>query len=275
MQPVYLLSIILIVMLALFIWGRWRHDVVAAIALLAATLCHLVPYSQVFSGLSSPAVVTVGLVMVITKTITRTNLLESCHGYLQGISDRPGLYNFVLCTVTGFFSAFMNNIGALALTMPLAIHSSIKAKRSPSLILIPLAISSVLGGLTTAIGTPPNILISNYRQQMLGAPYSMFSFTHVGLPVAVVGILLVTLVGWRLLPARRAPAADSESLFQIEDYIAELLISDDSLIIDKTVAEVENLVKSEVVILGIIRKDTRYFYGATPPTFIGRGYFIN
>ena len=259
MQPAYLLSIILVIMLGLFIWGHWRHDVIAAIALLAATLCHLVPFSQVFSGLSSPAVVTVGLVMVITQTISRTNLLETCNSYLKRFADRPGLYNFILCSITGFFSAFMNNIGALALTMPLAIHSSIKAQRSPSLILIPLAISSVLGGLTTAIGTPPNILISNYRQQMLGTPYSMFSFTHVGLPLAVVGILVVTLVGWRWLPARRKALDKSESLFQIEDYIAELKIPAESLIVGKTVTEVESLVKSEVVILGIIRKKTRYF----------------
>lgn len=259
MHAAYLLSIILLIMLGLFIWGRWRHDVVAAITLLVAALLQLVPYKYVFSGFSNPAVITVGLVMIISHAINRTNILEICSQRMKPLLGRPILYSLLLCIITAIFSAFMNNIGALALTMPLAIHSSIQAKRSPSLILIPLAISSVLGGLCTAIGTPPNILISNYRATVLGQPYGMFSFTHVGLPLAIVGVLFVTLLGWRYLPARRKPSRRTDELFKIEDYVAELYVPDDSPVVGKTVVDIENLTAGEVLVLGLVRKKTRYF----------------
>lgn len=259
MHPAYQLLFIFLVMLVLFVSGRLRYDIVSALGLFAATLLGIVPYKQVFSGLGNPAVVTVGLVMIITKTISRTNLLDICNQKTKGLLDRPLLYGFSLCLITAFFSAFMNNVGALALTMPLAIQSSIKAKRSPSLILLPLAVCSVLGGMTTAIGTPPNILISNYREQIMGHSYGMFSFTAVGLPVAVIGIFFVTLIGWRLIPARRNPAAKADELFQIEDYIAEVLVPTDNSMVNKTITDVEHLVKGDIMVVGLIRQNTRHF----------------
>lgn len=253
MEASYILFLILFGTLILFIWGRWRYDMVSALGLLTAVIFGIVPFQKAFSGFSNAAVMTVGFVMIITTAISRTGILSYWVSRLKPLLKHPISYTAILSIVTAFLSAFMNNVGALALMMPIAIESSIKVKRSPSLILIPCAIASVLGGMTTAIGTPPNIFISEYRHEVTGHAFSMFDYSMTGLPIVTLGILFIATIGWCLLPARRKAALKTEELFQIEDYMTEVKIPNKSPAVGKSIKELEEMAEGDILVIGFIR----------------------
>jgi len=212
-----------------------------------------VPFEHIYSGLSNNAVITVACVMVISQAITRSGVLNPLVRKINNVSEYPVLHIGALTLVTAILSAFMNNVGALALMMPVAIQSAIKANRSPSLVLMPIALGSALGGLTTMIGTPPNMLISAYRQEVTGHPYALFDYSYVGLPVAIVGIFFLAVLLWRFIPGKRKAPKQAEDMFQVQDYITEVKISENSPIINQAVSEFEKSTKVDFVILGLIR----------------------
>lgn len=255
-QP-YSVLIILFIVMALFIWGRWRYDIVALIGLMVATATGAVPFALIYSGLSNPAVITVACVMIISAAISRSGVLAPVVRRMESLTSSASLHVGSLSAATATLSAFMNNVGALAMMMPVAIQSAYKARRSPSLLLMPLALASALGGLITLIGTPPNLLISNYRQQYTGHPYHFFDFAYVGLPLAIVGVVLISTVLWRLVPGKRKGPARSEDAFSVQDYVTEILIPPDSPLEGMTVREFEEAADSEILILGYIRKKTK------------------
>ena len=164
MHQAYLLFVVILITLALFIWGRWRYDVVALFALIVCAFTGLVPFTQAFAGFSNPAVITVVCVMVLTQAITRSGVVDYVVKRFTPATGIIVLHIGVLSVLAMVLSAFMNNVGALALMMPIAIQTALKHKHSPSLFLMPIAFSSILGGLMTAICTPPNLLMSAYRQ---------------------------------------------------------------------------------------------------------------
>ncbi len=252
LEPVLVL-LVLCATIALFIWGYWRYDTVALISLIALVVLGLIPPSEAFIGFSNPAVVTVATVMVITRTIGQTGLVELVVQHITPIIAHPVLHIGTLCFITAFLSAFMNNVGALALMMPVALHSAKQVKLSPSTILMPLSFASVLGGLTTAIGTPPNLLLSAYKEEITGHAFSMFDFTPVGLSLAIIGLLFISLIGWRLIPIRVKANKADEDKFPIKDYISEVIIPEGSPLIGKTRRELEQIAKGDFVILGFIR----------------------
>jgi di/tricarboxylate transporter len=152
----------------------------------------------------------------------------------------------------------MNNVAALAKLMPLDIQAARKAKRSPSLTLMPLSFASILGGMITLIGTPPNIVVAEFRATALGAPYRMFDFAPVGLSCAIVGVLFVTLIGWRLLPAALRTSDTGQKPFDLADYIAELRVPEGSSVIGQRVRDLdETAAKSDVEIVGLVRRGQR------------------
>lgn len=253
MHNPYALFVILFILLALLIWGRWRYDIVAFFALLVAVLVGVVPVREAFTGFSNAAVITVACVMVITRAITQSGIVDVMIKKITPATSNTILHILVLGVVTAVLSAFMNNIGALALMMPVAIQSAINNKRSPSIVLMPLAFSSVLGGLMTVIGTPPNILISSYRLEVLGSPFAMFDFFPVGVVVTIVGVLYVSIVGWRLIPEARRKLERSTEHFHVEDYITEVRVPKKAKIVGKSVREFEHLVEGDFVILGLVR----------------------
>ena len=176
----------------LFMWGKLRHDLVAVLALLAATLAGQVTMSGTFAGFASPATVTVALVLIVSRGLVNSGAVNIIARRLFPPLESPTAHVGALAGVPGALSSFMNNVDALALLMP--------AARSPSVLLMPLAFGSILGGLVTLIGTPPNIIIASIREQMTGQPFTMFDFTPVGGSIAVTGIAFVGLIGWRLIP---------------------------------------------------------------------------
>lgn len=252
MEP-YSIIIILIFTMILFIWGRWRYDVVALIALFVAAACKAVPLSQIYTGLPNPAVITVACVMVISQTLTRSGVLNRFIGKLGFLTENLTLHIASLSFVAMILSFFMNNVGALALIMPIAIKTAIEHKRSPALLLMPIAFASGLGGLTTIIGTPPNLLIAAYRQEITGHAFSMFDYFPVGALVAVGGFLFIIFIGFRLLPAGRKSPTNIVDMFKIADYIFEVKVTSRSNILDKTNAELHKEIDTDYSLVGLIR----------------------
>ena len=240
------------------IWGRWRYDLVAFVALLAALLTGLVPKELAFSGFGHPATIIIALVLIISRGLSNSGAIELLARVVVSGSRKLGAHIAIMSSLAAVLSALMNNVAALALLMPLDLQAAAKAKRSPSLSLMPLSFASILGGMITLIGTPPNIVIAEFRNDALGESYKMFDFAPVGIAVAVVGIAYVTLIGWRLLPKASRDVDSTKDLFDLSDYIAEIKVSEDSAAIGKRVSDLDEAVeKSDVEILGLIRRGRR------------------
>ena len=246
--------VILLATLVFFVWGRWRYDLVAIGALLLVYVAGLVPADRVFAGFGHPAVITVAAVLVLSRGLLNAGVIDSMSRTLAKVGNRISIQIVTLTGIVALCSGFMNNVGALALLMPVAIWLSRKSGRSPSLLLMPLAFGSLLGGLTTLIGTPPNIIIAMYRAQAGGTAFSMFDFLPVGGGVAVAGLLFIVLVGWRLTPMRKGTGEQGD-LFQIEEYISELVVPDKSKIAGQTIYHVTSKLEKdvEVNIVGLVR----------------------
>ncbi len=234
---------ILAVLLGLLVWGRWRYDIVALGALFSASVLGLVPENQIFSGFANPATVTVVLVLIVSFGLTRSGAVQFVTHALDPFANRPFLHMAMLTFLAAFLSMFMNNVGALALLMPIAIQSTQNAGRSPATVLMPLSFGSILGGLVTLIGTPPNILIANYREQATGEAFSMFDFAPVGGGVAVAGILFMLLVGWRLVKVRKKSV--HQELFNVGEYLFELKLPKESPMVGQTVRELKAMLREE------------------------------
>jgi len=162
----------------------------------------------------------------------------------------------VLSLITAVASAFMNNVGALAILMPVAIHIARKNGQSPSKVLMPIAFASLLGGMITLIGTPPNIIIATFRADYSGEAFGMFDFAPVGLAVTAAGILFITIFGWRLLPERKGQTSGSD-LFEIDNYITEVRVTKDSKIQGKVCGDIYKITEDEVQLLGLVRRKKR------------------
>lgn len=243
--------------LAALLWGRFRHDLVAAAGLFAAVILGLVPEDKAFSGFSHPAVVIVALVLIASRAIENSGAVAYAATRL-GNDGRPlWLHIAIIGTIGAALSAIVNNVAALTLLMTVEIQAARKADRSPALTLMPLAFATILGGMVTLVGTPPNIIAAGYREQALGAPYRMFDFAPVGGPVAVAGLAFVALIGWRLL---RVSAGASPTTIAEGEFQAELAVPEGSPVIGKLVDELdEEAEKADVVIFGILRKDASTF----------------
>jgi di/tricarboxylate transporter len=240
--------------LGLFAWGRIRFDMAALLALLAAVALGLTPAEQAFLGFAHPAVITVAAVLVVSRAVAASGAVDKLAAFAAPTTGPFWLQIGGLCLLGAGLSAFMNNVGALALLMPVAIAAALKAGRSPALLLMPLAFASMLGGLITLIGTPPNLIVATYRAQTGSQPFGMFDFAPVGLGVALVGVAFVALVGWRLIPLRRG--ARKTELFGIEDYIVEARLKPDAKAVGADFRQVEALLGDlDARLVNVIRGD--------------------
>ena len=249
---------LLLFVFAFLIWGRWRYDLVAFVALLAALLTGLVPVEKAFSGFGHPATVIIALVLIVSRGLSNSGAIEIVVRHLVDASRKLSTHITIMSGLAAGLSALMNNVAALALLMPVDIHAAKKAGRSPALSLMPLSFASILGGMITLIGTPPNIIIAEFRGDALGEPYRMFDFAPVGLACAVVGVAYVALIGWRLLPSGRRTADAGKELFDLANYIAEVRVPEGSPAIGQLVRDLEDqAAKSDVEIIGLTRRGRR------------------
>lgn len=255
-MDIIIIFAVLGIALLLFATGKWRYDLVALMALLLVVVAGIVPAEEAFLGFGHPAVVTVAAVLIVSRGLANSGIVDFI---VKGISKIGSYFTVQMTALTGLVaaaSAFMNNVGALALMMPVAVKMARLKERSPSLLLMPLAFGSLLGGLVTLIGTPPNIIIATFRGEINGEPFRMFDFSPVGLGVALAGLLFVTLIGWRLIPLRKGQVS-REDLFQIKDYITEVRVPEDSKLAGKFLQELGSVTEAEVLVVGIIRQSQR------------------
>ena len=241
--------------LVLFIGGWLRYDFVAFGALFAAVVTGIVPSDSAFSGFGNPAVVTVALVLMISEGLRQSGVVDLLAEHAVPDTQSPTLLIAVLAGLAAALSGLMNNVGALALLMPVALQTARKSNVSPTILLMPLSFGSILGGMTTLIGTPPNILVSNFRGAGANEPFAMFDYSWVGVPVALAGVAFVSLIGWRLIPTgRTAPSGDAE--FDLQPYITEVRISSGSILIGKFMLEViKELEDKDVTVAALIHND--------------------
>jgi di/tricarboxylate transporter len=257
LQQIFLF-IILVLVFVMLIWGRWRYDLVAFIALMGALLTGVVPISDAFSGFGHPATVIIALVLIVSRGLSNSGVIELLARYVVDASRKLAAHVGIMSALAAGLSAVMNNVAALALLMPLDIQAAKKSGRSPSLSLMALSFASILGGMITLIGTPPNIVIAEFRNDALGAPFRMFDFAPVGIACAAVGVAYVALIGWRLLPASRTSAHAGEELFDLADYIAEVRVPEGSLVIGKRIRELDDLAEQgDIEIIGLTRRGRR------------------
>jgi len=253
-----ILFALLALIFGVLIWGRIRYDLVAFTALVIAFLSGVIPKEQVFAGFGHPAVVIIALVLIISSGLSRTGAIDLLARQVIKSSRSLAAHIGIMAAVSAALSTVMNNVAALALLMPIDIQTARKAKRSPALSLMPLSFASILGGMVTLIGTPPNIVIATFREGALGEPYGMFDFAPVGVVVAITGVLYVALIGWRLIPVERSRHDTAQELGELKAYVAEARAGDGAKIVDMPVKELDPLAKeNDVQILGLVRQGRR------------------
>ncbi|HUF55199.1 MAG TPA: SLC13 family permease [Thermohalobaculum sp.] len=253
-----ILFAILAVLFGLLIWGRWRFDLVAFAMLMVAVVSGAVPVDEAFSGFGHPATVIVALVLIVSRGLTNAGVIELVARRVVDASRPLFAHIGIMSAVAAALSAIMNNVAALALLMPVEIQAAKKAERSPALSLMPLSFASILGGLVTLIGTPPNIIVASFRERTFGEPFGMFDFTPVGGVCAVVGVAFVALVGWRLVPAERAAKNAAAELQALEEYVSELEVPEGSEIGSEDMEKLDELAEEhDVRLLGVLRRARR------------------
>ena len=247
--------VILVATVAMFLWGRWRHDMVAAGSLLACVVAGLVPANEAFAGFGHPAVVTVACVLVLSRGLQTSGAVDALTRVVLPAKAGPTLSIGVLVALAAVLSGFMNNVGALALLMPVAIQLAGRLRLPPGKVLMPLAFGSILGGTTTLIGTPPNLIIAGFRDSREGLDgFAMFDFLPVGGPLTLVGVVFIVLVGWRLVPSRKQAGIEG---FETGSYLTETRIPADSKVAAMTLREVERaLDEIGVQVVSLVRNGT-------------------
>jgi di/tricarboxylate transporter len=245
----------------LLLWGRFRYDLVAFSALMAGVVLGVVPTKDAFSGFGHPATLVVALVLVVSAGLVRSGAVFLITRTLVDSSRSLGAHIALMGGIGGILSAFMNNVAALALLMPVDIQTARKADRSPGLSLMPLSFATILGGMVTLIGTPPNIIIASIREEALGEPFKMFDFAPVGGIVAIVGLAFVALVGWKLIPTP-GDAAGGTTTADFADYVAELTLPDDFKLLGQPLSALDSVAeKNDVAVIGLVRKGKRLYGG--------------
>ncbi len=242
---------------ALLLWGKLRYDIIAFSALMIGVVLGVVPTKDAFSGFGHPATLVVALVLVVSAGLVRSGAVFLITRTLVDSTRSLGAHITIMGGIGGVLSAFMNNVAALALLMPVDIQTARKAKRAAGLSLMPLSFATILGGMATLIGTPPNIIIASIREDAVGEPFKMFDFAPVGGLTAIAGLIFIALIGWRLIPQRDDATLNAGDF---AEYIAELTVPEDAKIIGKRLIELEEAAdKADVAIIGLIRDGKRRY----------------
>ncbi|MBE0501394.1 MAG: SLC13 family permease [Desulfuromonadales bacterium] len=246
---------ILTATVAMFFWRRWRHDMVAAGALLACVLAGLVGPAEAFTGFGHPAVITVACVLILSRGLQNSGAVDALTRIMLPANAGRLVSLAALTGLGAILSGFMNNVGAMALLMPVAIHVSKRLELAQGQVLMPLAFGTILGGMTTLIGTPPNLIVSGFRVEAGLGSFAMFDFTPIGLAVALSGLLFITLIGWRLVPARQQSGIEG---FKSGAYITEVRVQEGSKADGMSLREIEaELADIDTQIVGLVKREVR------------------
>jgi di/tricarboxylate transporter len=246
------------IVFGLLVWGRIRYDLVAFGALILAVVIGVVPQEEAFAGFGHHATVIIALVLIVSRGLSNSGAIELIARHVVSGGRTLAMHIGIMSGVAALLSAVMNNVAALALLMPIDMQAAKKAKRSVSLSLMPLSFASILGGMITLIGTPPNIIIASFREQALGEPFGMFDFTPVGVVTALAGVIFIVFIGWRLIPQVESDASRKDQPMPHQDYVAEVRVAPDSKLIDRRVSDLDaESDEADVAIVGLVRNGKR------------------
>jgi di/tricarboxylate transporter len=242
----------IVAMMALFVWGRLRYDLVAVIALIAAYLVGIVPAEKAFAGFSSDIVIIVASALILSAAVSRSGIVELAMSYARFDLSTPRSQIVTLTACVAVISAFVKNIGTLAMFLPIAFKFARRSGTSPSLLLMPMSFASLIGGLITLVGTSPNIIVSQAREKMLGTPFRMFDFAPVGIGLTLAGIAFLAF-GYKLLPTGRRATASIEAAFNLDAYATEVTVPESSPYVGKPIGEIEKQTEGELDVAVLIR----------------------
>ena len=249
-----LLSVaVIVVMMAAFIWGRFRYDLVAALSLLLAVAVGVVPAEKAFSGFSDDIVIIVDSALLVSAGVARSGIMAAAIQRYVPVLTSVRLQMLLLVSVVAVLSAFVKNIGALAIMMPIAFQFARRSGASPSVFLMPMAFASLLGGLMTQIGTSPNIVVSRLRAEITGTSFSMFDFTPVGLALTVVGVTFLMFFYW-LVPVRQRQDVSVHQALDIRNYVTEARVTAESAAAGKTLGDLLKIAGGEAIITSVMRE---------------------
>ena len=251
MSDQHLLSLTILSLLGLFIWGKFRYDALAAGALVVLIILGVIPANQAFDGFAHPAVITVALVLIISQGLKNSGLTGLVGKVIGGKTFTQFQFLISLLFIAAILSSFINNIGALAILLPITLNICQKMDWHPSRFLMPLAFACILGGMNTTIGTPPNIIISEYKSTISSAGFNFFDFSYVGLSVTILSILFISIIGNKLIHLRENSNAGS-SLIDLKGYLFEVLVNDSSSAIGMTLSAFKREAGEDTEVLGIV-----------------------
>ena len=243
----------LIILMGLLIWGKWRYDAVTLLCLAALVLLGIVPANDAFSGFGHPAVVTVALVLLISKGLQEAGMVSLAGNLFSRLTLGENQFLIMIMVIAALLSSFMNNIGAMALLLPITLSVCQKMAWNPSKFLMPLAFASILGGMNTVIGTPPNIIIAQYREEYTGVSFNFFDYSLVGLAVSVLGILFISIIGYRLVKVREK-TTEITRLIDLKNYLFEVTVREDSKAIGLRLSEIKKIAGPETEVLGLVNE---------------------
>ena len=245
---------LLTLMVILFIWGKWRYDAISLGILSVFVLLGYVQPEKAFSGFSHPAVITVALVLLISKGLEKSGFISIIGRKLQTYATSETQFMISITFFAAILSSFMNNIGAMAMLLPITLGICQKMNWNPSKFLIPLSFASILGGMNTKIGTPPNIIISEFRNDFAGKDFAFFDFSFAGIPVSILGILFIAFIGWRFIKTRPINSQNNP-LIELEDYLVEMVIIKNSQLIGKRALDFRQELDTDTALIGQINEN--------------------
>ena len=251
MSDQYILSITIVSLLGLFIWGKFRYDALASAALVTLIILGVIPSNQAFDGFAHPAVITVALVLIISQGLKNSGLTGLVGKIIGGRSFTKFQFLISLLLIAAILSSFINNIGALAILLPITLNICQKMDWHPSRFLMPLAFACILGGMNTTIGTPPNIIISEYKSTISSAGFNFFDFSYVGLVITLLSIVFIAVIGNKFIQLRENSNSGS-ALIDLKGYLFEVSVNEDSSAIGMTLSAFKKEAGEDTEVIGIV-----------------------
>jgi di/tricarboxylate transporter len=251
MSDQYILSITIVSLLGLFIWGKFRYDALASGALVTLIILGVIPSNQAFDGFAHPAVITVALVLIISQGLKNSGLTGLVGKIIGGRSFTKFQFLISLLLIAAILSSFINNIGALAILLPITLNICQKMDWHPSRFLMPLAFACILGGMNTTIGTPPNIIISEYKSTISSAGFNFFDFSYVGLVITLLSIVFIAVIGNKFIQLRENSNSGS-ALIDLKGYLFEVSVNEDSSAIGMTLSAFKKEAGEDTEVIGIV-----------------------
>ena len=252
MNDQLILSIVIIGLLVFFISGKYRYDYVSLGALALLILFDIIKIENAFIGFSHPAVITVALVLLISKGLQDAGLSAVTGNIIGRFYPSETQFLFLIMFIAAILSSFINNIGAMALLLPITLSTCQKMGWHAGKFLMPLAFASILGGMNTLIGTPPNIIIAEFKESYTGEAFNFFDFSYVGLLVSFLSIIFIGLISGKLVAKRKL--AKTNNLIDLDNFLFELVVPEGSKAIGLTFSSFIKKAGNETEILGLVNE---------------------